>query len=95
MAVLLLLYNLVCSHWKLAASVVNPTRAIIRYTNILSCDNRIHSTYMKQKGFYYELWVAHRIIGRPRKQTLGEVPGMTPRITLPTGPPRKLMCLPV
>lgn len=62
MPLLLLLYDLVCSQLTLAASVVNPTGAIIRYTNILGCDNRIHCTYFKQKGFYYEIWVAHIII---------------------------------
>lgn len=47
------------------------TRAIIRYINMLSCDNRIHCTYLQKKGFYYKIWVAHSIIEKPRKQTLG------------------------
>lgn len=47
----LLLCDWVWSQMKLAPSAVNSTRAIIRYTNMLSCDNRIRSTYFKKKGF--------------------------------------------
>lgn len=38
-----LLYNLACS-WLQVVPVLSILQAVIRYTNILSCGNGIHST---------------------------------------------------